>query len=227
MSEASLALLEMIEPEKKFWSLYDLAKFWGVSYKCIQNAAREGSLPGCSRLPSGRYQVDSEIVTREWAPPSMRGWLGLAALEAPEPSEAEARAEIEVTREMAREAKAIETRVTSILEARVAAGPKPITVDERLSSLSQAVTGGHWVAIVRKAISQATGGDWRARQWLSNYLLGPPIQRLVAEVAIREVEGFEVGFRAAAIKTLLGQVRDRAESKIIDVVPVEVEDATS
>ncbi len=35
-----------------------------------------------------------------------------------------------------------------------------------------------WREIVDKALLQAKKGDGKARQWLSDYLLGPPQQRL-------------------------------------------------
>jgi len=98
------------------------------------------------------------------------------------------------------------------------------TAEERMDTLSVTVSQDNWVQVIRKAISQAIGGDYRARQWLSNYLLGPPIQRLLAKVEVKEVVGFEDDFRAAAIKTLLDEVRSRAEADIVDVTPEEVED---
>jgi hypothetical protein len=40
-----------------------------------------------------------------------------------------------------------------------------------------AVTFDDWKAIVRKAVDQAKRGDQQARKWLSDYLIGPPVQR--------------------------------------------------
>ena len=37
-----------------------------------------------------------------------------------------------------------------------------------------------WLAIVETAIEQAKEGDAKARQWLSDYLIGKPISRVMA-----------------------------------------------
>jgi hypothetical protein len=39
------------------------------------------------------------------------------------------------------------------------------------------VTFEDWKAVVRKAVDQAKRGDQQARKWLSDYLIGPPVQR--------------------------------------------------
>lgn len=39
------------------------------------------------------------------------------------------------------------------------------------------VTFEDWKAIVKKAVAQAQRGDGVARKWLSDYLIGPPVQR--------------------------------------------------
>jgi hypothetical protein len=57
----------------------------------------------------------------------------------------------------------------------IAAGygrPPRRTESSYLVSLSNIVTEEHWHAIVTKAIEQAVEGDFRARDWLSTYLLG-------------------------------------------------------
>ena len=43
--------------------------------------------------------------------------------------------------------------------------------------LMQSVTFVDWEAIVKKAAEQAKRGDAVARKWLSDYLIGPPIER--------------------------------------------------
>lgn len=171
---------------KEFWSLRDLANFWGVSYQNVRHAAWEGTIPGCRKTSAGHYEIHRETVVKEWKPASMKGWL-----EGYSPG-------------------------TQLVRR---------TAEERMNTLSITVTQDNWVQVIKKAVSQAISGDYRARQWLSNYLLGPPIQRLLAQVEVKEVAGFEDDFRAAAIKTLLDEVRSRAESQIVDVTPEEVEDA--
>ena len=57
--------------------------------------------------------------------------------------------------------------------------PKRSVEEKYLRSLRARVKVSDWRAIVDKAVELAkTEGDWRARQWLSNYLIGRPAQRL-------------------------------------------------
>lgn len=49
---------------------------------------------------------------------------------------------------------------------------------EYLNILKQGVTPDDWQKIVRTAVSLAMAGDWKAREWLSNYLVGKPPQIL-------------------------------------------------
>lgn len=56
-------------------------------------------------------------------------------------------------------------------------GGRPIDQSKYLKRLDTAMTLKSWRAIILKAIEQAERGDAKARQWLSDYLLGRPIQR--------------------------------------------------
>jgi hypothetical protein len=56
--------------------------------------------------------------------------------------------------------------------------PKRSTEEKYLASLQSAVTLKEWRDIVDAAIVKAKRGDARARTWLSDYLLGPPVQKL-------------------------------------------------
>jgi hypothetical protein len=46
-----------------------------------------------------------------------------------------------------------------------------------LAAMRVAVTKADWVDITMKAVADAKQGNGFARKWLSDYLLGPPIQR--------------------------------------------------
>ena len=51
--------------------------------------------------------------------------------------------------------------------------------DEFLDALGRRVSLADWVAVIDKALALAkVDGDARARQWLSDYLIGKPIQRV-------------------------------------------------
>ena len=54
--------------------------------------------------------------------------------------------------------------------------PKRKTEDKYLLALQKCVKLGDWKAIGKRAVAQAKTGDYRARQWLSDYLLGKPQQ---------------------------------------------------
>ena len=56
--------------------------------------------------------------------------------------------------------------------------PRRSTEEKDLNALTSRVTLKDWREIVDTAVSKAKRGDPRARQWLSDYLLGPPVQRL-------------------------------------------------
>lgn len=53
--------------------------------------------------------------------------------------------------------------------------------DKYLKALRDSVTTKDWKDICNKAIEQSKSGDKAARQWLSDYLLGRPVQSLVVE----------------------------------------------
>lgn len=57
-------------------------------------------------------------------------------------------------------------------------GRRSRTAQELLDAINQAVTVADWQAIVEKAVKQARGGNPVARKWLSDYLVGVPVQKL-------------------------------------------------
>lgn len=57
-------------------------------------------------------------------------------------------------------------------------GRAPREREERYYSIMmQTVTFADWERIIAKAVDQARKGDSVARKWLSDYLIGPPIER--------------------------------------------------
>ena len=56
--------------------------------------------------------------------------------------------------------------------------PKRRTEDQYLDAMIGRVSLKDWRDIVDAAIVKAKRGDARARTWLSDYLLGPPVQKL-------------------------------------------------
>lgn len=47
-----------------------------------------------------------------------------------------------------------------------------------LKTMRDVATLDEWQAIVKRAVTQAKQGNHQARKWLSDYLLGPPVQRI-------------------------------------------------
>ena len=57
-------------------------------------------------------------------------------------------------------------------------GRAPRQREERYYSIMmQTVTFADWERIIGKAVEQAKKGDSVARKWLSDYLIGPPVER--------------------------------------------------
>jgi len=57
-------------------------------------------------------------------------------------------------------------------------GGRPIDQSKYLKKIDTAITFKEWRCIILKAIEQAKRGDAKARQWLSDYLLGKAPQAL-------------------------------------------------
>ena len=55
---------------------------------------------------------------------------------------------------------------------------KPIDQFKYLKKMGAAVSATEWREIIRRAVEQAKRGDPRAREWLSDYLMGKPPQQV-------------------------------------------------
>lgn len=62
--------------------------------------------------------------------------------------------------------------------------PKRQVEEEYFNATMACIPIQDWQQIVRKAITQAKRGDYMARQWLSDHVLGKPTQR-------QEIGGFD------------------------------------
>ena len=58
---------------------------------------------------------------------------------------------------------------------------KPIDQFKYLKKMGAAVTARDWRDIIDRAVEQAKRGDPRAREWLSDYLMGKPPQQIDME----------------------------------------------
>lgn len=60
-------------------------------------------------------------------------------------------------------------------------GGRPIDQTKYLKKIDTTLSLKEWRVIILKAIEQAKRGDSRARQWLSDYVVGKPIQSIDLE----------------------------------------------
>ena len=66
-------------------------------------------------------------------------------------------------------------------------GRPPRAREEKYYNLMMStVTFADWERIISKAVEQAKRGDPTARKWLSDYLIGPPVER-------KEISGADSG----------------------------------
>lgn len=177
----------------------ELAAYWGVTPKSVQLAAWKGTIPGCVRV-LGKYIFDKEVVLNQWIPPRVQSWASdLNALAVPIAGGS---------------GLTIEGGKTALRDAAIA----------RLHDLHVLVSSERWAEIIIAAVDQAVLGDWRARKWLGDYLMGPPVQRVEAEVEVKTSLSYTDEMRARAIEALLGQAGGRT---IVDVPSRQVEDTNA
>lgn len=68
-------------------------------------------------------------------------------------------------------------------------GRAPVKKEEKYHLVTiDSVTEDDWREVVIKALRQAKDGDRYARDWLGNYILGRPIQRVDATVGQKVIE---------------------------------------
>lgn len=59
--------------------------------------------------------------------------------------------------------------------------PKRSVEEKYLKKISSSVTMAEWHDIIKRAVVDAKRGDAKARQWLSDYLVGKPVQGIDLE----------------------------------------------
>ena len=177
-------------------SVDELAAYWGVTPTSVRTAAWKGTIPGCTKV-LGSFVFDKEVVLDQWVPPSVQSWAtDLNALAVPIAGGS---------------GLTIEGGRRALRDAAIA----------RLHDLHVLVSPARWAKIIITAVDQATQGDWRARKWLGDYLMGPPVQRVEAEVDVKTSLSYTDEMRARAIEALLSQAGGRT---VIDVPSRQVKD---
>lgn len=69
--------------------------------------------------------------------------------------------------------------------------PKRAKEEKYLKALLRTVSPKDWILIVEKAVQQAQRGDYQARKWLADYIIGSPVQR----AELTGLDGHEVIIR--------------------------------
>ena len=87
--------------------------------------------------------------------------------------------------------------------------PKRSTEEKYLTALSRHVTLKDWATIVNTAVARAKAGDSTARQWLSDYLMGKPVQRQ----EISGVDGAAIDIHDSRFDAALAKVYDQGEGE--------------
>lgn len=70
--------------------------------------------------------------------------------------------------------------------------PKRGTEEQYLKRMTKIVTLADWDKVVHVAVARAKAGDAVARKWLSDYLIGMPVQK--TEISGPDGGGFTVNF---------------------------------
>ena len=84
-----------------------------------------------------------------------------------------------------------------------------------IQAMSENISLEAWGKIILKAVEDAIAGDYRARQWISSYLVGTPIQRVALDAHVT-TERFSKEDRALAAESLLGGLL--GDSRVLEAV---------
>lgn len=189
-------------------TIKQLAEHFQVPYQTVQKAAIRGSIPGCVKV-LGRIYFDKKVAIANWTPAAIIQETEGRDLDGAHTGKKSGFGKgntLGVSNRGGRPSRKVETKY--------------------LKALSNAVGEVEWTQIITKAIEQAISGDWRARKWLSDYLMGTPAKRILAEIDTKITRTFEVGERAAAVMALLNSVKQREVAGILEAEAVEAEEVT-
>ncbi len=196
----------------------ELAEYYGVAKSTIQAADRQGRIPGRFKV-LGQVMFDLALA-KQWVPSE-------AVLLRKVEEEARKGSKEEPAANSGNFKKGHKLAKKGDVPRRRRVRRYPI-VDKKHAEqynaiLAEELTPDRWRNIVAMAIQEAeTGGPdgHRARQWLGNYVMGRPIERIKAEIDLNVRQEFTKDQRADAIKALLTGLRPVA-GEIIDVTPTK------
>lgn len=196
-----------------------LAEYWGTTHNSATIAAQKGKLPSSIKLRNRMYFPRVEAL-KSWIPQSATDeavWELQKTLIAIESGEYKMEEPVQVTDKpkpiTVEKGNGKGTTVEKVLietSEKAAKGGITFIPDKRLVRanylrvMSDNVTPVEWGLITQKAVKEAIKGDWKARQWLSNYLIGTPIQRIESDVTVQQ-ERFSQDERVRALQTMLAE----------------------
>lgn len=179
----------------------DAGEWWGLESEYVASQIRRGYLK--AEKDGRSYIIDTEYVTKKWKPAVLKNTereKGKVLDEDGHPKPGRA----------------------------LGAGntPKRLTKhrqDIYLKTMHEIATEEEWRDICRQAVLDAKDGDHRARSWLSDYLIGKPLQRVYTKATVETTQKLELGERAAIVAALLGVDTNEVGPEILDGEVVELE----
>lgn len=98
--------------------------------------------------------------------------------------------------------------------------PARAVEQEYINAVIGGVSMAQWKKIVKKAVADAVDGDWRARQWLSEYLIGKP-------PTILDIRAGEAKLLSQILDILQGQgleVSAVFEAMLLELIVIEADE---
>lgn len=98
--------------------------------------------------------------------------------------------------------------------------PARAVEQEYINAVIDGVSMPQWKKIVKKAVTDAVAGDWRARQWLSDYLIGKP-------PTILDIRAGEAQLLAQILDAMKGQGLEVAavfQSILTELIVIQADD---
>ncbi|MFA5526619.1 MAG: hypothetical protein WC992_07335 [Acholeplasmataceae bacterium] len=106
-------------------------------------------------------------------------------------------------------------------EAEINLPPAQRTQQAYLKAMRSVVSIDAWISIVKRAVLDAQQGDHKARQWLSDHLMGTPIRRVAALVGDLGDERITDDQRRELVTALFSGVRDERFKRPLNVVELD------
>lgn len=179
----------------------EVGMWWGLESEYVASQIRRGYLK--AEKEGRNYIIDTEYATKKWKPATRKN------TERKKGEVLDSEGQPKAGRALA--AGNTQRRLTKHRE------------DQYLKTMHEVATNEEWKAICMQAIADAKEGDHRARAWLSDYLIGKPLQRVYTKSTVETTQKLELGERAAIVAALLGVKESDLGPEILEGEAVELE----